>query len=56
MKCEASKLKAAGKYDFCRLNVEAKAAKSGDSPDFSKCDPTFGTKWMKAEGLRNVSE
>jgi hypothetical protein len=48
-KCEAAKLKIAGKYDFCRLKAEATAAKRGGSPDFSKCDPSFSGKWTQAE-------
>jgi hypothetical protein len=49
-KCEASKLKTAGKYGFCRLKAEAKAVKTGDPPDYSKCDGKYGDKWMQAEG------
>ena len=48
-KCEASKEKTAGKYDFCRLKAEAKAVKTGGAPDFSKCDPKFSDKWTQAE-------
>jgi hypothetical protein len=48
-KCEAAKLKIAGKYDFCRLKAEATAAKTGGTPDFSKCDAAFSAKWMSAE-------
>jgi len=49
MKCEAGKLKVAGKYDFCRLKAEAKAAKLGGLPDFSKCDLTYSSKWASTE-------
>jgi hypothetical protein len=52
-KCEAAKLKIAGKYDFCRLKAEATAAKSGGMPDFSKCDPNFSGKWSQAEAKAN---
>jgi hypothetical protein len=48
-KCEASKLKTAGKYDFCRLLAEAKAAKRGGTPDFSTCDAAYSAKWSAAE-------
>jgi hypothetical protein len=48
-RCEAAKLKIAGKYDFCRLKAEATAAKTGGTPDFSKCDPNFSGKWSQAE-------
>lgn len=49
LKCESSKLKTAGKYSFCRLNAESKAAKTGGMPDFSRCDDTFSFKWQRAE-------
>ena len=41
LKCEATKLKTAGKYGFCRLKAEAKAVKRGESADFTKCEATF---------------
>lgn len=47
VKCEKEKLKAAGKYAFCRLQVEARSRFS--EPDFSKCDEAFLAKWQKAE-------
>jgi hypothetical protein len=48
-KCEAAKLKIAGKYDLCRLLAEAKAAKTGGMPDFSTCDSAYSTRWTQAE-------
>ena len=48
-KCESTKLDTAGKYDFCRLKAEAKAARVGCAPDFTKCDPKFSGKWTQAE-------
>jgi len=48
-KCEAAKLKTAGKYDLCRLKAEAKAVQSGGVPDFGKCDLAYQAKWGKAE-------
>jgi len=48
-KCEVAKNKIAGKYAFCRQKAEAKAIKSGDPVDYSKCDLNFGTKWGTAE-------
>lgn len=48
-RCEASKLKLAGKYGFCRLNAESKAAKTGDPADYSKCNAKFSPKWVSAE-------
>ena len=48
-KCEAAKNKVAGKYAFCRQKAEAKAVKTGDPVDYSKCDASYGDKWMSAE-------
>ena len=48
-KCEAGKLKEAGKYGFCRLKAEAKAVKTGSAPDYSKCDEKYGSKWPSIE-------
>ncbi len=52
-KCEAAKLKIAGKYGLCRLKVQAKGVKIGPgaetSGDLAKCDATFTDKWAKAE-------
>lgn len=48
-KCEADKLKTAGKYAFCRLNAESKAVKKGLPPDYSKCDAKYGAKWTLIE-------
>jgi hypothetical protein len=47
-KCEASELKTSGKYAACRLKAESKAVKTAGSPDFSKCDSTFSTKFGDA--------
>lgn len=49
IRCEAAKLKAAGKYAACRLLAEAKAARSRNEPDFSDCDAKFAAKWEKVE-------
>jgi hypothetical protein len=48
-KCEAAKLKVAGKYNFCRLKAEAKAVKTGDPVDYTTCDSKYGLKWGIAE-------
>ena len=48
-KCEAGKLKEAGKYGFCRLKAEAKAVKTASLPDYSKCDAKYGVKWTAIE-------
>jgi len=48
-KCESSELKTSGKYSFCRLKADAKAVKTGDPPDYSKCDEKFTDKFGAAE-------
>ena len=48
-KCEALKVKEAGKYHFCRLSAEAKAIKKGLPPDFAKCDGKLDLKWGRIE-------
>ena len=53
-KCEADKLKTAGKYGFCRLNAEAKAVKTASTPDYSKCDDKYGFKWGRAESTAGM--
>jgi hypothetical protein len=49
VKCEADKLKIAGKYAFCRLLEEAKATRAFRQPDFTKCDAAFDAKWQQSE-------
>ena len=48
-KCEAAKNKVAGMYAFCRQKAEAKAIKTGAPVDYTKCDTSYGTRWMSAE-------
>lgn len=49
-KCEANKLKTAGKYGQCFLKVLARAAKKRTSEaDHSRCDSKFEKKWEKIE-------
>ena len=48
-KCEAAKNKVAGKYGFCRQKAEAKAIKTGDPVDYSKCDAKYADKWASVE-------
>jgi hypothetical protein len=48
-KCQADKLKEAGKYGFCRLKAESKAVKKGEAPDYGKCDLKYGEKWPSIE-------
>lgn len=50
-RCEAAKLKIAGKYNFCRLKAEAKAVQTGDPADYSKCDSNYGLKWSTVESI-----
>ena len=49
VKCEAGKLKEAGKYANCRLKADSKAAKKGEAPDYTKCESKFSDKWGKTE-------
>jgi hypothetical protein len=53
-RCEAAKLKEAGKYGFCRLKAESKYAKTGDAAryaaDLARCDTKYSEKWQKVEG------
>src|SRR4030095_1477904 len=53
-KCKSSKMKTGGKYGFCRLNAESKAAKTGGTPNFSKCDAKFSAKWAQAESTAGM--
>ena len=41
-KCEAAKLKVAGKYNFCRLKAEAKAVKTGNPVDYRSATASSG--------------
>ncbi len=49
-KCEANKLKTAGKYGQCLLKALAKAAKKkAPEADYTRCDSKFVGKWAKIE-------
>jgi hypothetical protein len=48
-KCQAAKLKAAGKRASCMLGVEAKALTTATTPDFTKCDAKFDGAFTKAD-------
>jgi len=50
-KCEATKLKRAGQYNFCRAKADGKAVKTGDPVDYSKCDAKLTGKWADAESI-----
>jgi predicted dienelactone hydrolase len=49
VKCQAAKLKAAGKACDCRHAVAAKAIASGTTPDFAKCADKIAAAFAKAE-------
>ena len=49
VKCQADKLKAAGKKCQCVLFAKFKALKKGTAPDFSKCIAKFDQAFLKAE-------
>jgi hypothetical protein len=49
LECQASKLRSAGWYGFCRLYVEAIAVRLGKAPRYTLCDARFGWKWRSAE-------
>jgi len=48
-KCESFKLKHTGKYVFCRMKADSKAAKKGEAPDYTKCDDKIVDKFDEAE-------
>lgn len=48
-KCNADKLKHAGKYAECRAKATAKAIKTGDSADYGRCDTKLSEKWSDTE-------
>jgi hypothetical protein len=48
-KCEAAKLKEAGKYHYCRMKAESKAVKKGKAPDYSKCVDKYSNRWVQIE-------
>lgn len=49
-KCQATKLKAAGKACDCRHAVASKALATGGTPDFSKCAGKLAAAFAKADG------
>jgi hypothetical protein len=50
-RCEADKLKRAGKYNFCRMKAESKAVKRGTAPDYTLCDAKLSQHWTQAESI-----
>ena len=51
IKCEADKIKTAGKYTGCLAGTYSKAVKKGEpqTEKLAKCDSKYGEKWQKAE-------
>lgn len=49
VKCESGKLKESAKYASCRLKAESKAVRLGLTPDFSKCELKFPSKFNLIE-------
>jgi len=49
VKCQSGKLKVAGKYASCLLSADSKAVKTNTSPDYSKCDAKYSSKWQNTE-------
>ncbi len=49
VKCEAAKLKSAGKYIFCTLSAESKQVKTGKATSVAKCVATLDGLWSAAE-------
>jgi hypothetical protein len=48
-KCQASKVKEAGKYADCRFKALAKGINKALAPDFTKCEEKQLNKWTKLE-------
>ncbi len=48
-KCQAKKVKEAGKYADCRFKTSFKAIKKGLTADFAKCESKLTSKWAKIE-------
>lgn len=48
-RCEADKLKTAGKYAYCRLRAESTAVMTGTAPNYTACDAKYGTKWSQVD-------
>jgi hypothetical protein len=49
IKCQAAKLKLAGKYASCRLLADAAAVKNGTAANYSTCDTKIQEGWAKVE-------
>jgi hypothetical protein len=53
--CAAAKLKAAGKYHFCRVKADRKVVLRGGLPNYEFCDTVLSTKWTRAETAFGMS-
>ena len=47
--CTAAKLVAAGQYQLCRAQADAKAARKGIPADHTRCDAQLAKKFARAE-------
>ena len=50
VKCEANKLKTAGKYGQCLMKALSQATKKSTAADYTRCDNKLAAKWAKIEG------
>jgi esterase/lipase superfamily enzyme len=48
-RCEAAKLAAAGRYQLCLADADARAVAKQTQADYARCDRQLGAKWRKAE-------
>lgn len=47
--CESGKLRASGKYASCVLSADARAVRSGNPADYTRCSEKLGSSFSKAE-------
>ena len=48
-RCEAAKLAAAGRYQLCLADADARAVARQTRADYARCDKQLAAKWRKAE-------
>ena len=48
-RCEAAKLSAAGRYQLCLADADARAVAKQAQADYARCDKQLRAKWRKAE-------
>lgn len=51
LKCQVGKLKQTASYTSCRFKAEAKALATSLTPDFSRCEGKFNTKFPRLEEI-----